>query len=124
MFGSGDQAGNVCYEAGFAHAAFHVQDSKGLRYHDNPPMSLPGGTPVRSASKSASGNTHAAFSRSTRRVTASACLVSSGVHAAFPSPSRRLRGACTPRSLSLYTSDAADEEDSVDLGGRRVIKKK
>ena len=24
----------------------------------------------------------------------------------------------------LYTSDAADEEDSVDLGGRRHIKKK
>ena len=24
----------------------------------------------------------------------------------------------------LYTSDAADEEDSVDLGGRRNIKKK
>ena len=24
----------------------------------------------------------------------------------------------------LYTSDAADEEDSVDLGGRRSIKKK
>ena len=24
----------------------------------------------------------------------------------------------------LYTSDAADEEDSVDLGGRRLIKKK
>ena len=24
----------------------------------------------------------------------------------------------------LYTSDAADEEDSVDLGGRRVLKKK
>ena len=24
----------------------------------------------------------------------------------------------------LYTSDAADEEDSVDLGGRRRIKKK
>src|SRR5665648_996817 len=33
-----------------------------------------------------------------------------------------------PASLScrclLYTSDAADEEDSVDLGGRRIIKKK
>ncbi|CZS11734.1 lipoprotein transporter ATP-binding subunit [Clostridioides difficile] len=28
-------------------------------------------------------------------------------------------GACL-----LYTSDAADEEDSVDLGGRRSIKKK
>ena len=24
----------------------------------------------------------------------------------------------------LYTSDAADEEDSVDLGGRRIIEKK
>ncbi len=33
-----------------------------------------------------------------------------------------------PNNLSLvcrvYTSDAADEEDSVDLGGRRIIKKK
>src|SRR5665648_1252807 len=31
-----------------------------------------------------------------------------------------------PESISgclLYTSDAADEEDSVDLGGRRIIKK-
>src|SRR5664279_6614704 len=32
-----------------------------------------------------------------------------------------LRGS---RSCLLYTSDAADEEDSVDLGGRRIIKKK
>src|SRR5665648_1258362 len=29
-----------------------------------------------------------------------------------------------PRVCLLYTSDAADEEDSVDLGGRRIIKKK
>src|SRR5674536_372839 len=29
-----------------------------------------------------------------------------------------------PRCCLLYTSDAADEEDSVDLGGRRIIKKK
>eukprot|EP00826_Nyctotherus_ovalis_P057293 TRINITY_DN7827_c0_g1_i18.p1 TRINITY_DN7827_c0_g1~~TRINITY_DN7827_c0_g1_i18.p1 ORF type:complete len:377 (+),score=113.11 TRINITY_DN7827_c0_g1_i18:233-1363(+) len=28
------------------------------------------------------------------------------------------------KSCLLYTSDAADEEDSVDLGGRRIIKKK
>src|SRR5674536_82170 len=28
------------------------------------------------------------------------------------------------RSCLLYTSDAADEEDSVDLGGRRIIKNK
>src|SRR5674536_400725 len=32
---------------------------------------------------------------------------------------RRQRDGCL-----LYTSDAADEEDSVDLGGRRIIKKK
>eukprot|EP00658_Telonema_sp_P-2_P036948 TRINITY_DN26627_c0_g1_i1.p1 TRINITY_DN26627_c0_g1~~TRINITY_DN26627_c0_g1_i1.p1 ORF type:complete len:138 (-),score=17.24 TRINITY_DN26627_c0_g1_i1:32-445(-) len=31
--------------------------------------------------------------------------------------------ACDKNCL-LYTSDAADEEDSVDLGGRRIIKKK
>src|SRR5664280_1622374 len=29
-----------------------------------------------------------------------------------------------PPPCLLYTSDAADEEDSVDLGGRRIIKKK
>src|SRR5664279_4053098 len=29
-----------------------------------------------------------------------------------------------PTVCLLYTSDAADEEDSVDLGGRRIIKKK
>ena len=34
---------------------------------------------------------------------------------------------CTGAKLSvclLYTSDAADERSSVDLGGRRIIKKK
>ena len=34
---------------------------------------------------------------------------------------------CRPRFLQcclLYTSDAADERSSVDLGGRRIIKKK
>src|SRR5665648_833777 len=30
----------------------------------------------------------------------------------------------TDKGCLLYTSDAADEEDSVDLGGRRIIKKK
>ena len=29
-----------------------------------------------------------------------------------------------PRVCLLYTSDAADERSSVDLGGRRIIKKK
>src|SRR5674536_308255 len=33
-------------------------------------------------------------------------------------------GHLRPHTCLLYTSDAADEEDSVDLGGRRIIKKK
>src|SRR5664279_4117123 len=33
------------------------------------------------------------------------------------------RGYEETRTCLLYTSDAADEEDSVDLGGRRIIKK-
>ena len=32
--------------------------------------------------------------------------------------------ATSPSSCLLYTSDAADERSSVDLGGRRIIKKK
>src|SRR5664280_3779165 len=32
--------------------------------------------------------------------------------------------AAQGKNCLLYTSDAADEEDSVDLGGRRIIKKK
>ena len=38
---------------------------------------------------------------------------------------RRIWGAITIQSpCLLYTSDAADERSSVDLGGRRIIKKK
>ena len=40
-----------------------------------------------------------------------------------PAPTRRMTGDPDPRCL-LYTSDAADERSSVDLGGRRIIKKK
>ena len=32
--------------------------------------------------------------------------------------------AAEPELCLLYTSDAADERSSVDLGGRRIIKKK
>ena len=32
--------------------------------------------------------------------------------------------AIFPDACLLYTSDAADERSSVDLGGRRIIKKK
>ena len=34
------------------------------------------------------------------------------------------KSTLSDRICLLYTSDAADEEDSVDLGGRRIIKKK
>ena len=34
------------------------------------------------------------------------------------------KGAARSDSCLLYTSDAADERSSVDLGGRRIIKKK
>ena len=34
------------------------------------------------------------------------------------------RGYPPPTACLLYTSDAADERSSVDLGGRRIIKKK
>ena len=34
------------------------------------------------------------------------------------------RGVARPQGCLLYTSDAADERSSVDLGGRRIIKKK
>ena len=40
-------------------------------------------------------------------------------------PAQGLREHFAPRSVCLlYTSDAADERSSVDLGGRRIIKKK
>ena len=41
------------------------------------------------------------------------------VEAVFKKPTLKNKNACL-----LYTSDAADEEDSVDLGGRRILKKK
>ena len=60
-----------------------------------------------------------------------------------PPPSRRPKSRCATRTFAapaparsasmarrtcwaclLYTSDAADERSSVDLGGRRIIKKK
>eukprot|EP00658_Telonema_sp_P-2_P024174 TRINITY_DN19701_c0_g1_i8.p1 TRINITY_DN19701_c0_g1~~TRINITY_DN19701_c0_g1_i8.p1 ORF type:complete len:312 (-),score=86.05 TRINITY_DN19701_c0_g1_i8:34-969(-) len=41
-----------------------------------------------------------------------------------PHPWTQLPSLTPSKSCLLYTSDAADEEDSVDLGGRRIIKKK
>src|SRR5665648_1147718 len=41
---------------------------------------------------------------------------------AFPVLAKILFTFPLPSNCLLYTSDAADEEDSVDLGGRRIIK--
>ena len=41
----------------------------------------------------------------------------------FPDHTARMQESLSERCL-LYTSDAADERSSVDLGGRRIIKKK
>ena len=46
-----------------------------------------------------------------------------GYHAAIRAAQLGLKTACIDACL-LYTSDAADERSSVDLGGRRIIKKK
>src|SRR5664280_2531389 len=43
---------------------------------------------------------------------------------ALSGPKMCSKGGNLPMACLLYTSDAADEEDSVDLGGRRIIKKK
>src|SRR5674536_292757 len=62
------------------------------------PLALP---TVTGAGRAVSGR---AFTRSTREPGPGSCCLYAG--------------------CLLYTSDAADEEDSVDLGGRRIIKKK
>ena len=42
----------------------------------------------------------------------------------YKAKAEAVRNAEIYKNCLLYTSDAADEEDSVDLGGRRIIKKK
>ena len=41
-----------------------------------------------------------------------------------PTPEAQRQGKSLAWNCLLYTSDAADERSSVDLGGRRIIKKK
>ena len=50
-------------------------------------------------------------------------LVATGVHPS-PIPHADVVTTTTHKTCLLYTSDAADERSSVDLGGRRIIKKK
>ena len=46
------------------------------------------------------------------------------IRAAPGRPAPPAHGLRRPTACLLYTSDAADERSSVDLGGRRIIKKK
>ena len=53
--------------------------------------------------------------------------VAAGEKLPFTQRSIQMRGhalECRINACLLYTSDAADERSSVDLGGRRIIKKK
>eukprot|EP00658_Telonema_sp_P-2_P085324 TRINITY_DN9705_c0_g1_i5.p1 TRINITY_DN9705_c0_g1~~TRINITY_DN9705_c0_g1_i5.p1 ORF type:complete len:448 (+),score=83.14 TRINITY_DN9705_c0_g1_i5:195-1538(+) len=65
-----------------------------------------------SVQSSANGLTQMEFRRSKKNTTR-------GTRYSIPLPKGGRYNTCL-----LYTSDAADEEDSVDLGGRRIIKKK
>ena len=47
-----------------------------------------------------------------------------GSHEGEQKPLQLISDEALKRSCLLYTSDAADERSSVDLGGRRIIKKK
>ena len=59
-------------------------------------------------------NSHAQFFSIAKDINTSALTESSA-----PNDMIEIGGTCL-----LYTSDAADERSSVDLGGRRIIKKK
>mgnify|MGYP003381651143 CR=1 FL=1 len=62
-----------------------------------------------------------------RQVHEGAAAVLPGRHAQRPVDARQPRvvlEAAQRAHCLLYTSDAADERSSVDLGGRRIIKKK
>ena len=52
------------------------------------------------------------------------CLATYRVDCCRRRPDRRFNRPQAIRCCLLYTSDAADERSSVDLGGRRIIKKK
>ena len=62
----------------------------------------------------------AAFASEASRTTDATIMQLGGADAHMAAP---LCTQCLSHACLLYTSDAADEEDSVDLGGRRIIKK-
>src|SRR5674536_195084 len=73
-------------------------------------------TPFQWSEGNIAGRAIASCQRTPRGQRACACVESPSARTG------RSRG-CPAGCCLLYTSDAADEEDSVDLGGRRIIKK-
>ena len=59
-----------------------------------------------------------------REMVGRASLTSPAMFAAAPARVTSMDVASPTTGCLLYTSDAADERSSVDLGGRRIIKKK
>src|SRR5665648_1286407 len=59
-----------------------------------------------------------------RRMVCFSCCDPFEICLTFPLPFHPEKRYYLLHTCLLYTSDAADEEDSVDLGGRRIIKKK
>ena len=52
------------------------------------------------------------------------CILDAGDHLKVASQDESMNKRVVEYACLLYTSDAADERSSVDLGGRRIIKKK
>ena len=63
------------------------------------------------------------YKRQVLRMTNKANRIISDLFGAFMGDPRLLPPQYQARACLLYTSDAADERSSVDLGGRRIIKK-
>eukprot|EP00658_Telonema_sp_P-2_P006737 TRINITY_DN12541_c0_g1_i4.p2 TRINITY_DN12541_c0_g1~~TRINITY_DN12541_c0_g1_i4.p2 ORF type:complete len:165 (+),score=36.56 TRINITY_DN12541_c0_g1_i4:300-794(+) len=95
----------------------HLVDSQALDDHPHAAAQSPcsGDRCADEAPPAAAATAAAAASWSDGRCVAQDCAAGLGIQASHHHG---------PIICLLYTSDAADEEDSVDLGGRRVIKKK
>src|SRR5674536_326464 len=80
------------------------------------------GSGADAAAQRAEGHSRMPYRGDIRTVTMPGCV--DGWLALHARLGRRPLAEVLAPACLLYTSDAADEEDSVDLGGRRIIKKK
>ena len=64
------------------------------------------------------------YKRQLRDIAVGDVVIELPLHVRIPEPIQTGGVAIEDTTCLLYTSDAADERSSVDLGGRRIIKKK